>query len=99
MRGGTADAILGGTAGLTASVGTSTLSKANTYTGTTTVSGGILNVSGSLASTGSLVVSGGTLDLQTKNQQFAGVQQTSGTIQNGTVTLNAGELRPAGPAR
>jgi fibronectin-binding autotransporter adhesin len=70
--------------------GTLTLSQANTYTGTTTVSGGILNVSGSLASTGSLVVSGGTLDLQTKNQQFAGVQQTSGTIQNGTVTLNAG---------
>jgi autotransporter-associated beta strand protein len=70
--------------------GTLTLSQANTYTGTTTVSGGILNLSGSLANTGSLVVSGGTLDLQTNNQQFAGVQQTSGTIQNGTVTLNAG---------
>ena len=30
------------------------------------------------------------VDLQTNTQQFAGVQQTGGMIQNGTVTLNAG---------
>ena len=35
-------------------------------------------------------VGGGTLDLQANSQQFAGVQVTGGTLQNGTVTLNTG---------
>jgi autotransporter-associated beta strand protein len=76
------------------STGTSTLSGANTYTGTTTVSAGTLAISGAGtlgATTAPLTVSGGTLDLGTTTQTVGAVSisaaATSGnTIQNGSLT-------------
>ena len=59
-----------------------TLSGASTYTGTTTVSNGILEVNGSLGSSSTVTVKGGTL---------AG----SGTI-GGSTTLNASAILSAG---
>ncbi len=67
---GTASAILAGNNGLTKSTdGTVTLSGANIYTGTTTISGGTLSISSdanlgtppTTATTGSIVLNGGTL--------------------------------------
>jgi autotransporter-associated beta strand protein len=60
--------------------GTTTLSTANTYTGTTTVSNGTLVISGSLA--GGATVAGGTLNV-------------SGTV-SGAVSVNGGSLTVAG---
>lgn len=85
--------------------GTWTLSGANTYTGTTTVSGGILNITGSIgASTAtvgsgaSLIVAGtsaGSVVVQTGgtatiNGTIAGMLANSGTLTGkGTITGNA----------
>jgi autotransporter-associated beta strand protein len=90
----TISAILGGTSGsvgLTASGGTVILSKANTYTGTTTVSGGTLQLgaSSALASSGSLNVNGGTFDLGGLSNTLSAVTLTNGTIQNGTLTSSS----------
>ena len=95
----TASAILGGSANLTKSeAGTTILSGANTYTGTTTVSGGILSVSGSLTSvsinnSATLTVSGALNDLtQITNTGQYNVQE-SDTIKtvsgSGNIAISA----------
>lgn len=88
------DDAINGMGGNLTKQGSSTLTHggANGYTGTSTVSGGTLalGVGGSLAATSSLVVNGGTFDVAGNGQTFSAVQLASGTIQNGTVTLNAG---------
>ena len=82
VRSGSSSAILGGTLGLNkTTAGKVTLSGASTYTGTTTLSAGILNlgsaeavgVSGPLGTSaavnpGSIVLSGGTLQYSAANQ-------------------------------
>ncbi|MBC7785668.1 MAG: autotransporter-associated beta strand repeat-containing protein [Burkholderiales bacterium] len=62
---------------------TQILSGTNTYTGTTTVSGGVLNVTGSLAAGTAATVNGGTLS--------TGGVVASGTV-NGPVTVNSGGI-------
>ena len=95
----TASAILGGSANLTKSeAGTTILSGANTYTGTTTVSGGILSVSGSITSvsinnSATLTVSGALNDLtQITNTGQYNVQE-SDTIKtvsgSGNIAISA----------
>jgi autotransporter-associated beta strand protein len=83
MKSGSVSAILAGS-GIALNKTTSdmvTLSKANTYTGTTTVSAGTLMVNGSLAAGSAVTVSGGTLG-------------GSGTI-NGPLTVQSlGVLSP-----
>jgi autotransporter-associated beta strand protein len=71
--------------------GTLQLTGRNSYTGATTVSAGSLALSAAnrLDSLGTLVVSGGTLDLGGFGNTLAGVQQTGGTISNGTLTSTA----------
>jgi autotransporter-associated beta strand protein len=73
-----------------ADAGTLILTAANTYTGGTTVAGGVLQTAGlgTLgASSGSVIVSGGTLDLgATAQMQNGGVTLASGAIQNGTLS-------------
>ncbi|HVT73469.1 MAG TPA: autotransporter-associated beta strand repeat-containing protein, partial [Lacunisphaera sp.] len=97
----TQSGIFGGSGGLTKTgAGTLTLSQANTYTGTTTVSNGTLalGAAGVLADTSSLVVGGGTFDLGGNAETVAGVQQTGGTIQNGTLTSTSAFDMQAGTA-
>ncbi|MCX6937591.1 MAG: autotransporter-associated beta strand repeat-containing protein, partial [Verrucomicrobia bacterium] len=60
--GGTSSALIGGTGGIILTAGTQTLSAANTYTGTTTVSGGTLTLSGTSQSA-ALAVGAGTLNV------------------------------------
>lgn len=68
-----------------------TLNAANTYTGTTTVSGGTLRLgaagAGSISSSSPVVVSNGTFDL---NNNSATLKSLSGT--GGTVALGSGSL-------
>ena len=70
---------LAGTASLTLSSGTTTVSGANAYTGATTVNGGVLAVTGTLGSSAVTVNSGGTL-------------QGSGTITQAVSIANGGAL-------
>lgn len=71
---------------------TLTLSGANTYTGLTTVSNGILLLSGSGtlgAATGAVTVSGGTLNLGGLTRTRTGtITLSGGAINNGTLTNN-----------
>jgi autotransporter-associated beta strand protein len=70
-------------------VGSLTLSGANTYSGGTTVSYGLLTVSGSGtfgSSAGNLTASGGILDLNAASWNAGLVTISGGTIQNGTLT-------------
>jgi autotransporter-associated beta strand protein len=99
IGGGTATTFSGTiTDGSTASIalaisnsGTSlTLSGANTYSGGTTISGGMLQLSGAGtmgATTGTTTVTGGILDLGGTTQTQAAVNIAGGTLQNGS--LNA----------
>jgi autotransporter-associated beta strand protein len=95
-----AGALTNGTTGHTLALtldglGTQTLTGSNSYTGTTTVTSGMLALSGSgtLGAAGSapLTMNGGTLDLGAGNQTVAAVSITAApssgnTIQNGTLT-------------
>ena len=68
------------------------LTAANTYSGGTVVSGGVLQMSGVGklgATTGTLAVSGGALDLGGAAQTTGALTLTGGTIQNGTLTSSA----------
>jgi fibronectin-binding autotransporter adhesin len=96
MQSGTVSAILGGTAGFTKSTaGTVTLTGANTYSGTTTISGGTLALSGgnNRLPTGTTVSFTGasTLNVGATSQTIAGLALTAtGTLTgSGTLTLNA----------
>ena len=79
-------AITTGAGGLTLSgTGTTTLSGANTYTGTTTVNSGTLNLSGTAGTPtiqGALTVAGGTVTQTTSGQinSASSVAVTSGTL-------------------
>jgi autotransporter-associated beta strand protein len=97
VQAGTVSAILGGGAGLTKStVGTVTMSNANTYTGATVLNDGILNLTGSLAagsavtvnSPATLNVNGGTVNGATTVAGGNLNVNASGTV-NG-LTLNSG---------
>lgn len=70
--------------------GTLVLTAANTYSGGTTVSGGVLQLSGSGtlgAITGALTLVNGTVDLGgTTQTQNGGLVMSGGTLQNGTLT-------------
>ena len=72
--------------------GTLELGGANTYSGTTTITSGVvlLTNGGRLgATTSSVVVSGGTLDLGTQTQTNASVTISAGAITNGTIEAGA----------
>ena len=69
-----------------AGAGTLTLAGANTYTGTTTVSGGTLELTGSLASTDIRIGAGGTL-----LSANGGLAATSTVVADGTLALGADE--------
>ena len=89
VQAGTISARLGGTVGLNkTSAGTVTLSGANTFTGTTTVSAGTLNLNttGAPALAGALAVTGGTVVLQQSNQ-LATTQNV--TVSAGTLNIGA----------
>ena len=102
MQAGTVNAVLGGTAGLNKSTaGLVTLNAANTYTGVTSVSAGTLalgTASERLANASTLVVSGGSFDLGGFTETVAGVQQTGGVINNGTLVSGSAFDMQAGSA-
>ncbi len=86
--------VLGGGSGALAKTGTGTLivNGANSYTGTTTVSGGTLQfgVSGSLPSTSAVTInSAGTLDLSNLSESILSLAGAGTvTLGSGTVTVN-----------
>jgi filamentous hemagglutinin family protein len=88
----TQTAAIGGAGGLTQTgAGIVTLTQANTYTGTTTVSAGTLTLgaSNALDNAGALLVNGGTFDLGASNQTLAGVQLQAGSITGTSGTLTS----------
>jgi outer membrane autotransporter protein len=89
FRAGAVNGVLGGGGALTkTSSGTVTLAAANTYTGGTTISGGVLNVRNNTAlGFGAVTVNGGALELQ------GGVTVGNGLTLNGTGVSNGGALR------
>ena len=89
LRAGAVNGVLGGGGALTkTSSGTVTLAAANTYTGGTTISGGVLNVRNNTAlGFGAVTVNGGALELQ------GGVTVGNGLTLNGTGVSNGGALR------
>ena len=93
MQAGSVSAILGGGIGLNKTTGgTVTLAGANTYSGPTAISAGMLAISGSgTFGTGSLTVSGGIADLGGASiTNTLGALSGGGAVNNGTITNNAG---------
>lgn len=75
------------------SAGTAVLTAANTYSGTTSVSGGVLNISGSILSNsvvtgGNLLIAGSTSGSITVNGGIATIDGTA----SGALTVNSGGL-------
>jgi fibronectin-binding autotransporter adhesin len=92
MRAGTVSAILGGSVALNkTTTGTVILSGANTYTGLTTVSAGVMNIQNSAAlggtSNGTVVVSGAALQIQGGITTAAEALTLSGTGVSSTGVL------------
>lgn len=88
----TVSGVISGTGNLEIASGTVTLSKANTLTGTTTVSDATLNLSGSVA--GPIILAGGTLNATGSTANAISVSGTSvitGTV-TGAITLAEGAL-------
>jgi len=100
VRDGSISAILNGANGLTKSTGgTVTLSRANTYTGTTSINLGTLKLAGTgtLGTSGNnLTLAGGSLDLGGLSQTVGAVDiQATGAISNGG-TLSATSMTKSG---
>ena len=88
---GSVSAVLAGTAGLNkTTAGVVTLTAKNTFTGTTTVSGGELLLAGgsnTLSTIAGITSTGGTLDLGGQGQSTSGaISFQGGAVQNGTLT-------------
>ena len=79
--------------------GTMTLTGANTYTGATTVQGGLLVLQGNSQSSSFTTASGGTLQIagNTPNLFYGSVTaQTGGAVEYNSATINGGYLRGPG---
>jgi autotransporter-associated beta strand protein len=90
VQSGTISAALGGTVGFTKTgAGTVTLSGNNSYTGTTTVTGGTLRLGASniLSDSSNLTINGGTFDISSYNERVNVITMTSGTLLGSTGTL------------
>ena len=76
--------------------GTTTVSAANTFTGSVRIQGGTMQLveGGSFAAGSSLVMSAGTMDLNDKSQTFSAVNGAGGTV-----ALGAGNLTVNGEKR
>jgi autotransporter-associated beta strand protein len=76
--------------------GTTTVSAANTFTGSVRIQGGTMQLveGGSFAAGSSLVMSAGTMDLNDKSQAFSAVNGAGGTV-----SLGAGNLTVNGAKR
>ena len=85
--GGNFSGVIAGSGALTINGGLLTISGANTFTGGTTISNGLLQVGASTAlpSGGAITVSGGALDLGSFNESVGQVTLGSGLISNGTL--------------
>ncbi|WP_343351314.1 autotransporter domain-containing protein [Pseudomonas sediminis] len=80
---------IGGSASLTVAVGNTSLTGANTYTGTTTVNNGVLmayGVNAFSAASATTVNAGGTLNLNQDAQTINNVTLAGGTITSGALT-------------
>ena len=90
LRAGTVNAVLDGTAGLNkTTAGSVALNGANRYTGQTRLSAGLLTLGSAVdrpAASSTRVVDAGTLDLGGFALDMAGVQQSGGSIVNGTLS-------------
>ena len=101
VQAGSVSAILGGTVGLNKTgAGNATLSAANTYSGTTTISAGklSLNSASGNAISGDVTISGGTLELLRSNQiaDTKSVSVSGGTFSIGANSETVGALQVTG---
>ncbi|MDO9072286.1 MAG: autotransporter-associated beta strand repeat-containing protein [Rubrivivax sp.] len=92
MQAGSVSAVLAGSVGLNKTgAGSVTLSGANTYTGTTTVSTGTLALGAGnvLANAGALVVSGGNFDIGSHDDTVASLSLLGGSVTGSTGVLSS----------